>query len=472
MFNLGDLNPRAAYPTPLDDHILVINTLPWRRDVIAEEPEIRGGAAPAGVLDCFFPRDVSWGGFRPESPIRKVAGSVPGYGFAFLPVDAQPTISDLRSGENTIENSAYRLRIDPATGALAEWTDLATGHDYAGAYEGYGIGQYVYETVDDPDQRNALFFADFSAEDFGVGNKDTPFRRDTVTEVAIADPVIGQGDVSVTVHIKAHGVRKAHCTYRLQTGVKALEIDWLLDKEHVTDVEAVFIAFPFDLGSPRFRADINGLPLTPEQDQLPGTVRDWYPVNRWVDVSDDERGVTIAPLDAPLVHLGGITTGRWAQTLEPDGPNVMSWALNNHWMVNFKASQGGEIPLRYRLTTHDGPCNDIAADRFGREQATPIIVLRDMAPNGELTGQFLSMDDGPVQVIHIKPADFGEGSVIRLQNLANEPHSAQLQFEAASPISATYTSPDERDTSSMPVRGNGITVEVGARSIQSIRVTF
>jgi hypothetical protein len=80
--------------------------------------------------------------------------------------------------------------------------------------------------------------------------------------------------------------------------------------------------------------------------------------------------VTIAPLDAPLVHLGGITTGRWAKELEPEGPTVMSWALHNHWMVNFKASQGGEIPLRYRLTTHAGPVDDTAASRFGAEEAT------------------------------------------------------------------------------------------------------
>ena len=35
------------------------------------------------------------------------------------------------------------------------------------------------------------------------------------------------------------------------------------------------------------------MPFTPEADQLNGTVRDWYPVGRWVDVSDGERGVTV-----------------------------------------------------------------------------------------------------------------------------------------------------------------------------------
>jgi hypothetical protein len=472
MFNLGDLDPNAAYPTPFDDDVLVINTLPWSRNVVVPEPEIRGGAAPEGVLDCFFPRDVSWGGFRPESPKRSIAGTVPGFGFAFLPVASQPSAADLRGEPNAIENAAYRVQIDPATGAIAGWIDRESGHDYAGSYDGYGIGQYVYEWVDDPGQRNALFVGDFSAEDFGTRPTDTPFVRETASKVVVDSPIIDGGEVSITVHIAARGVRSARCTFRLRAGVKALEIDWLLDKEHVTDVEAVFVAFPFNLGDPGFRADINGLPITPEQDQLPGSVRDWYPVNRWVDVSDGARGVTVAPLDAPLVHLGGITTGRWAGLLEPDGPTIMSWALNNHWMVNFKASQGGEIPLRYRLTTHEGNCDDQAADRFGREQAMPVIVLRDLEAGSERSGQFLEVEEGPVQVIHVKPADFGEGIIVRLQNLGTTLHAARLRFPAMAPKACTLVSPDERDAGPVPINGNELAIDVPPRGIQCVRLTF
>jgi alpha-mannosidase len=472
MFNLGDLDPDEAYPTPHDDYVLVINTLPDERAVSVDEPEIRGGAAPAGVLDCFFARDVSWGGKRPASPGRKIAGTVPGYGFAFLSTGDQPDTSDLRTRTDGIENAAYRIRIDPSTGALSEWVDLETGHDFAGSYEGYGVGQYVYEWVDSPDQRNALFIGDFSAEDFGTRIRDTPFRREGATEVVVNPPVTEPGEVSITVDIRAKGVQGARCTYRLRSGVKALEIDWMLDKEHVTDVEAVFVAFPFNLGTPSFRAEINGVPLTPERDQLPGSVRDWYPVSRWVDVSDGSRGVTVVPLDAPLVHIGGITTGRWAETLEPDGPTVMSWALNNHWMVNFQASQGGQIPLRYRLTTYEGPCDDAAAARFGSEQATPPIVLRDLAPADELTGQVVTVDSDRVQLLHMKPADFGDGIIVRLQNLGSEAGSVRLGFAPAQPRSASLTTPDERDVEPLGVSDGGATVEVAPGVNQSVRVSF
>ncbi|MGH2532313.1 MAG: glycosyl hydrolase-related protein [Thermomicrobiales bacterium] len=472
MFNLGDLDPRAAYPETGADSLLVINTLPWPREVIAEEPEQRGFAAPAGVLESFFPRDIPWGGLRPETPMRRVAGEVPGFGYAFLPLAETPPVEDPRADGTTIENAHYRVRIDPATGAVSEWVDKGLNHDFAGDYQGWGIGQYVYEWVDSADGRNALFVGDFSMEDFGYGRTDTPWVRETASAVTLHEPVNAHGRVSIAVEIRAPGIRTSRCVYSLESGRKTLAVDWLLDKHHITDIEAVFVAFPFNLGTPSFRADVNGTPMTPEQDQLHGTVRDWYPLGRWVDVSDGERGVTITPLDAPLVHIGGITTGRWARKLEPEGPTIMSWALQNHWMVNFKASQGGDIPLRYRLTTHAGPCDDVAAARFGAEAATPPIVLRDYLRTGAPTGRFLDVPAAAPVLVTAKPAEDGDGIIVRVQNVSAEEHSVPLRFLAAAPASACLTSPLEVNGDALPVDDGTLNVPVRARAVQSVRVRF
>ena len=63
-FNLGDLAYEDAFPDSGADEWLVINTLPQPRSVLVEEPEVRAGGAPRGMLDMFFPRDVPWGGAR------------------------------------------------------------------------------------------------------------------------------------------------------------------------------------------------------------------------------------------------------------------------------------------------------------------------------------------------------------------------------------------------------------------------
>ncbi|HVA91071.1 MAG TPA: hypothetical protein VNL71_14655, partial [Chloroflexota bacterium] len=471
LFNLGSLAPEEAYPPSGTEELLVLNTLPWRRPVLAEEPEQRGGTAPAGFLEMFFPRDVPWGGNRPATPLRRVQGEVPALGFAFLPLTAAAPATDLRVAPDLIENAHYRVRIDAATGAVSEWFDKDLGRDFAGSYRGWGIGQYVYEWVDSPLGRQELFAGDFSHESFGVWGTNPPFRHASATEVLVRPATIEQGRVSILVDIKARGIRRAICTYSLDSQTKTLAVDWLLDKEHVIDPEAVFIAFPFNLGRPAFRADLNGIACTPGADQLTGSVQSWYPVGRWVDVSDSRLGVTMAPLDAPLMHLGGITTARWTAGFDPEGPTVMSWAINNHWMVNFKASQGGEIPLRYRLTTHDGPCDDGVAARFGAEAATPVLVLRDYIRTGAASGAWLSIPEDAGILLTAKPAEDGDGLILRLQSMRDQAQEIPVRVTIR-PAFACLTSPVEEDGTPLPIEGNTIRVPVGGRAIQSARIRF
>jgi alpha-mannosidase len=471
VFNLGALASEEAYPFSGAAELLVINTLPWPRTVLVEEPEQRGGTAPAGMLEQFFPRDVPWGGNRPVTPLRRVRGEVPALGFAFLPLASAAPAADLHAEPGMIENAHYRIRVDPATGALAEWFDKDLAYNFAGTYRGWGLGQYVYESVDSPLGRGALFAGDFSHPDFGVWGATPPFHSTTATEVWVQPPTIQEGRASLSVEITAPGIRRARCTFSLDSGAKTLAVDWVLEKRHVTDPESVFIAFPCNLGRPAFRADVNGLVCTPGADQLPGTVHTWYPVQGWVDVSDGQRGVTLAPLDAPLLHLGGITTARWTPAFEAEGPTIMSWALNNHWMVNFKASQGGEIPLRYRLTTHAGPCEDHAAIRFGAEAATPTLVLRDYLRTGDPSGTLLAPQSDAAILLGAKPAEDGDGLILRLQEVQGIDQILPVE-SGVDIVAACLTSPLEEDGAPLTVDGRSVHIPIHAHALQSVRFRF
>src|SRR5690606_29794100 len=122
-------------------------------------------------------------------------------------------------------------------------------------------------------------------------------------------PRIEGGAAVIEVQIEAEGVRAATCRYTLDSGAKELQVDWTLDKLAVYPPESVYIAFPRAVGgTTRSRAHDNGVPITPDGAQRYGAVRDFTPLRRWVDISSEERGVTLVPLDAPLVQLGGINT--------------------------------------------------------------------------------------------------------------------------------------------------------------------
>jgi hypothetical protein len=466
-FNLGELTDAEAFPKTEGTELLVVNTLPWPRSVVVEEPDLRGGGAPVGMLEQFFPPNVPWGGALPHERTRRVRAELAGFGYTFVSPDSPASSDDLAAGEGFIENARYRVEIDPATGAVASWFDKELEHDFAGD----GFGQLVYETVDSGRDRDALFVMDFSRDDFGIWQVDPAFRRASSRAVRLGEGRVHEGVAEIEVDVELPGTRGARCRYALESGRAALAVEWTVDKEHVTEPESVYVAFPFALGEPSFRLDLNGVPCTPEADQLNGTVRDWYPVRRWADVSDGTRGVTLCPLDAPLVQVGGITTGKAAWELRPEGPALYSWALNNHWMVNFKASQGGRIPLRYRLTTHAGGCDDAAAGRFAAEEATPPIVLRDYVPRGPRSGRLLAVDDPGVEVT-AKPAEDGDGIVVRLHDVVGAERTVELGFEAASPASACRVSPVEEDGEQLELAGRAVRVPLGGRAVTSLRVRF
>lgn len=478
VFNLGDLEPEVAFPPSGIDDVLVINTLPWERDVVVEEPEPRGGAAPAGMLDCFFNRASGWGGGRPIPPVRRVRGRVPAMGYAFLNVTDGVPDGDLAAGPGTIENGRYRVRVDPVGGGLLEWFDKEQRREFAASYQGWRPGQYVYEEVaaapghegELADKRIAIANLDFSHPDFFVGRTDTPWRRTTALEVRVSDPRLINGRAEISATIAARGVEAATVTYWLDAGSPTLGIDWTLHKTHHLEPEAVLVPFPFALDGQQFTLDLNGVPSRPNDDQLDGAAKDWYPVQRWVDVSDGKRGVTLVPLDAPLVHLGGVTTGAWSRTLRPEGPTIVSWALNNHWLVNFKASQGGSIPLRYRLTTHAGPVDPAAAARFAAEAAMPPVVLRDLAPRGARHRSFVRLDGQPPVLVSAKPAEHEPGAIVlRVQNLAAEATSPRLVFDVP-PSAAFAAGPLEEMGEALDLVGAVLGVDVPPLGVRTVIV--
>ncbi len=471
-FDLAHLPPEIAKPEPKYSELLVINTLAHERQVVVEEPIRRGGQAPNGMLEMFMPRGLTWG-IQPDPVGARVAGHVPGFGYRWLPLSSKPASSDLSASKHRIENTHYRITVDPASGGLVEFYDKSLKHDFAGSYRGWKTGQFVYEWVDSPAGRNAIFAIDWFDEDFGQWPRDTPFKYETASKVTVGKPVITPHEASISVTIKGRGLRSATCTYSLLAHSKQLEVRWMLDKEHVTDPEAVFVPFAFNLGKPQFRADVNGIALTPDSEQLPGTVKDWYPIQRWVDISDGDRGVTIVPVDAPLVHLGGITAGKWLQTLEPEAPVVMSWALNNHWMVNFKASQGGHIPLRYKLTTHTGAADDKACARFGVEAVTPPVVLRDFMrhPKSPQEGRFIEIKPNDF-LVTAKPADNGKGIVLRVQNVTERAKTCTIRFPELRVKSIRLTSPVEEDGKGLELNNGGFSLKVPGRAVVNVRVKF
>jgi hypothetical protein len=308
---------------------------------------------------------------------------------------------------------------------------------------------------------------DFSAKDFGSWRDDAEFAYAGPTDLQVREARIADGRARLAVDLAGPGLRSATCTFTLWQGRRQLDIEWSFDKVAVEDPESVFFAFPLSAKAPSFFGDFNGIPCEPGSEQLPGSVKSWYPVQGWVGVDGSDHSIVLVPLDAPLVHLGGVNTGRIVEDLDQSNPVVMSWALNNHWFVNFKAAQDGRIRLCYSLTSMPGHLDIDAAMRFAAEARTPAVVLRDRAPVLPPSGAVMKVLEGEGVIVGSKVAEDGAGVIVRLLNSTRQ--ERKLTIDAGRPLKGAWlVHPDERPSEQLKTATSTVSTAVAPRCSASL----
>jgi hypothetical protein len=293
----------------------------------------------------------------------------------------------------TLGGPSIRLRVDPATGAIAGLRGAKLDAELSAAG---GVNSFHYVLDDKVNEA-----------------KQSGPAKITVKE---SGPLVA----SLLVESEAAGCKQLIREYRLVAGLDRLEIVNTLDKQAVRAKEGVHFGFAFDVPDARTRIDIPWAVFQPDEDQLPAACKNWLCVGRWADVSNDKYGVTWATLDAPLVELGAITAVvmgegkppyKWLDKLPPSA-TLYSWAMNNHWFTNYRAEQSGPTVFRYAVRPH-GKYDPIAAQRFGIECSRPLVAVpaEGPAPDGR---PLLELDTPDVIVATLKPSEDREALILRL----------------------------------------------------------
>ncbi|MCX6572234.1 MAG: hypothetical protein NT006_12595 [Candidatus Aminicenantes bacterium] len=349
------------------------------------------------------------------------AGEAPG-----APVQAAGPASEFRG--NTIENRYYRVTVDAKTGGISSLYDKELGRELVDKTCPWPLNAYIYEqpvggrkAVDDMTKRAA--FNRWSPESAKVESG-------------------WQGPVAASLIIKSSPKMCPSLEQRiiLYDDVKRVDLVNILDKEETFAPEAVYFAFPFEVGpvGPNVRFEIADADMAPGAEQLPGTTLDWHTVQNWVEFSGKDARVVWSPVEAPLVQFGDINTGKWLTRLDLANAWVFSYAMNNYWMTNFKASQEGRVEFRYSLTSAPpadpangaAPASDrVAASRFGWDVHTPLVATWLPARNkGRITTageSFLSVDQ-PNVIVQALWLDADGTPVARLREIAGRATDARL----------------------------------------------
>ena len=256
------------------------------------------------------------------------------------------------SGPWSVETAEFYLRVDSVTGDVSSLRHRASGQELVAP--GFsGLNEYLYVPGRDPTE---VIGPRGPPEAFWTERGPVMWRLNLSSEApGLRGPLVRE--------------------ILLVEGLDQVEFRNHLQKAWVLDPEAVLFRFPFNLEDPQVRIDVPFGSFRPELDQVPGACKNYFSLQRWVDVSDQDWGVTLTSLDAPLIQLGEIRTDPivtgWLKEAE-SSPTLLSYVMNNYWETNYRAAQDDDVTFRYGVRVH-GLFDEDAADRFGLEEARPLI---------------------------------------------------------------------------------------------------
>jgi len=351
---------------------------------------------------------------------------------------------------NSAVERGLTLRVDEKSGAIASLQ--SDGHEYAATNAPMGLNDYFYLP----------------------GSDLKGLQRNGPVKISVRDkgPLIA----SLLVESDAPGCNKLTREIRVHALRNYVEIIDTVDKKAVRAKEGVHFGFAFNVPDGVVRMDVPWGVVRPETDQIPGACKNWFTVQRWVDISNDRYGVTWLTPDAPLVEVGGVTANLigamrlndWITHLLPS-QTIYSWAMNNHWHTNYRAEQEGPTVFRYFIVPHRGSSSDVArqAAATALEQSQPLLVLPARGEKPEYPPPlqvYGSQGSASVQVTAFKPSEDGTARIVRLFGASDKAEKVTLKWAGLEPKSVWLSDNSEKPL--QPITGP---VEVPAGSIVTLR---
>jgi alpha-mannosidase len=335
---------------------------------------------------------------------------------------------------NTLDNGILQVRIDSSTGDIVELKRRGENPNLANIQGTRRVNQFLFMAGKDLDDLQSSGPARITVEDAG--------------------PLVA----SIRIESSAPTCKSLVRRVRLAAGMDYLELTNTIDKlpaalnphpgvggpgdefaQHGSK-ESIQFAFPFAVPNGKMSMDIALGNMQPEVDQLPGSCKNWLPVGRWIDVSNQELGVTWVTQDAPLTEIGSISATMlgsqrdpnvWRKHIEPT-QTFYSWVMNNHWGTNYRAYQKGPVMFRYAIRPH-GRHDAAAASRFAIGLSQPLIV-KPAASHTNLLTPLLKIEPADVLAITLKPSEDRSAWIVRLFGASGESRTAKLDWGAATSV--------------------------------------
>jgi alpha-mannosidase len=157
---------------------------------------------------------------------------------------------------------------------------------------------------------------------------------------------------------------------------------------------------------------------------------------------------------------------------------MFSYAMNNYWHTNYRAAQGGDFHFRYVLTSGHNfePANltrlgvdsqrVLSAERIANQDKAGA-TTESLPAEGR---SFLEIDNPDVLLTTWKLAENGEGTIVRLQEIAGKQEQVALHLSSASVRSARLCNAMEDDLTNVPVKDQSIQLTIRPYEVVTVRL--
>jgi alpha-mannosidase len=397
-----------------------------------------------------------------------LARNVPAFGYkAYRFADSSPAAaSALRTDRAALENEYYTVTFDPASGAVKSIIDRTLKRELVDPQAPYEFNQLVWVSKNSREGKAGTNYAP------RTGATLTATRGPVFAEMTAAfhDVKLGDAEIRQTIRLYA-GLRRIEVRNELRH-VGALHSNRSADRYR----NNIFFAFPIAVDHFTPRVEYAGGVVRPYDDQLRWGSHDFLAANRWVDVSNPAFGVTMAPINAPIVNFGAIRYNEFSIDYKPTSSALYSYAWSNR-MDGLLALDADDMNANfaYVFTTHEGDWNSGATTGFGWAVGSPmetrIAAAGQTGPLPEKSCSFLSISAANVQATVVKETERpGNGWIVRLVETDGKAAETFLDVGRFPVDHAALCDLVENDLSPLEVRDGKVKVALPAFGFATVRL--
>ncbi len=405
--------------------IQVFNTLSWSRSDLIRIPNdmnIKG----RGIIDDKGKEVPSQ--LLSTGELAFVARDVPAFGakkYIFRKGTASPK-GDVKVSEMMIGNERISVALDSHSGLIKSIIKRDNNRQYIDEDDTLGFNAYWYS-----------------------GNILEDLSRNHTPKFTIKEngPLIS----SIVVETVGAGAKSISQEIEIISGFDKINLVNVVDKLRVTDNENVRFSYPFDVPEGDVRIDIPWAVLEPGVNQLAGANKNFYSAQRFLDVSNNEYGITLTTADAPIWEIGEMSGQNWMTDLKTrpwfkdykPSQTLFAWAMNNAWFVNYKAYQEGKIKFRYTMVPHE-KYSAAQSKKAGMEQSMPLIIAPTTKKAKLIEPRFKLEGSDEVLVTSFKPSADGDAWMIRFFNSSERANNIEINWAEGTVGKTFLSSPLEK----------------------------